>query len=187
MKDSEHSLNNLAIELTQKGRFKEASKIFDEICSTTQNPVILFNSGTLMLNEGKLSRAEKYLSRAMTLSPDHKKIMENLTVTYIREEKWDEAEKLSEKALILDETNPSFWNNSGVINFNTKNYSKAEKSFRQCIEILQKTETEKTLSGEELEILENSLINLYDTYEVLEETAKQNEIGKIIIERGFEI
>ena len=108
-------LARLAKENFEKGKYRSAEKIYQEILTKTPNNLYsLSNLGVVYFRSGKLKAAELTLKKAVALSPKDEFTHTTLGIVYYRQSKFDEALTELTKSLGLNPKSATAHNYLGI-------------------------------------------------------------------------
>src|SRR5947208_2256188 len=108
-------LARLAKENFDKGKYRSAEKIYQEILTKTPNNLYsLSNLGVVYFRSGKLKAAELTLKKAVALSPKDEFTHTTLGIVYYRQSKFDEALAELTKSLGLNPKSATAHNYLGI-------------------------------------------------------------------------
>ena len=108
-------LARLAKENFEKGKYRSAEKIYQEILTKTPNNLYsLSNLGVVYFRSGKLKAAEMTLKKAVALSPKDEFTHTTLGIVYYRQSKFDEALTELTKSLGLNPKSATAHNYLGI-------------------------------------------------------------------------
>ena len=108
-------LARLAKENFDKGKYRSAEKIYQEILTKTPNNLYsLSNLGVVYFRSGKLKAAELTLKKAVALSPKDEFTHTTLGIVYYRQSKFDEALTELTKSLGLNPKSATAHNYLGI-------------------------------------------------------------------------
>ena len=168
MKEKVDSLNERAIELSNKGDYDEAIACFRRAITVEKNNHLLyFNLGITYYHSGDLKQSKNALLQALAIKGDDTEVLETLGIVCNELGEKEEALFYCTEALDLNYYNPRVWNTIGVIYFSIEEYDDASEAFEQAITINP--------------YYYDALFNLRDTYEEL-----GNKIGVEICEKQME-
>ena len=136
MLESTDFLNNQAIELTNRGNFKEAIACYKRaITIDRQNHLLWFNLGITYQKQGNLRGAKRCLRTAYELDPCDPESIEQLAIVCLDRKEFLEAVEYCQAGLDENPANAHLWNTLGVIFFNQEDYSMAAESFERAVSI----------------------------------------------------
>lgn len=162
MKEKVENLNQTAIELSDKGEYKEAIACFRRAITVEKNNYLLyFNLGITYYHSGDFVQAKNALLQAHSLKEDDIETLETLGIVCNELGEKENALFYCTEALDLNYYNARVWNTIGVIYFSIEEYNDACEAFEQAITINP--------------YYYDALFNLRDTYDEL-----GNEVGKEI-------
>ncbi len=117
-----------------KGKYRTAEKIYQEILTKTPNNLYsLSNLGVVYFRSGKLKAAELTLKKAVTLSPNDEFTHTTLGIVYYRQAKFDNALTELTKSLGLNSKNPTAHNYLGITASQKGWQEAAEKELLEAI------------------------------------------------------
>jgi len=117
-----------------KGKYRSAEKIYQEILTKTPNNLYsLSNLGVVYFRSGKLKAAELTLKKAVTLSPNDEFTHTTLGIVYYRQAKFDNALTELTKSLGLNSKNPTAHNYLGITASQKGWQEAAEKELLEAI------------------------------------------------------
>jgi Flp pilus assembly protein TadD len=117
-----------------KGKYRSAEKIYQEILTKTPNNLYsLSNLGVVYFRSGKLKAAELTLKKAVTLSPNDEFTHTTLGIVYYRQAKFDNALTELTKSLGLNSKNATAHNYLGITASQKGWQEAAEKELLEAI------------------------------------------------------
>jgi hypothetical protein len=127
-------LARLAKENFDKGKYRSAEKIYQEILTKTPNNLYsLSNLGVVYFRTGKLKAAELTLKKAVALSPKDEFTHTTLGIVYYRQSKFDEALTELTKSLGLNPKSATAHNYLGITASQKGWQEAAEKELLEAI------------------------------------------------------
>jgi hypothetical protein len=127
-------LARLAKENFDKGKYRSAEKIYQEILTKTPNNLYsLSNLGVVYFRSGKLKAAELTLKKAVALSPKDEFTHTTLGIVYYRQSKFDEALTELTKSLGLNPKSATAHNYLGITASQKGWQEAAEKELLEAI------------------------------------------------------
>lgn len=136
LKENASVLNSQAIELAQKGDFKEAIACFKKALTIErENYLLWFNLGVTYRDSGDLVMAKEALEKAISIECEDEEIIETLALINWNLGLTQDALELCAEGLSQNEANAHLWNTLGVIYFNSENYKMAAEAFEQAVTI----------------------------------------------------
>src|SRR6266404_1040521 len=126
--------DRLAKENFDKGKYRSAEKIYQEILTKTPNNLYsLSNLGVVYFRSGKLKAAELTLKKAVALSPKDEFTHTTLGIVYYRQSKFDEALTELTKSLGLNPKSATAHNYLGITASQKGWQEAAEKELLEAI------------------------------------------------------
>lgn len=160
MTEKVDQLNNQAIQLANKGDYKEAIACFKRAITIDQtNHLVWYNLGVTYRDAGKLSDAQAALKQATKLAPDNEDVMETYATVCLLKKDYEMAFNFCQSCLKDNPQWYNMWNIIGVIAFQNNKFDMAADYFEISLSVFPYNL--------------DTLYNLRDTYEKLE-----NEKGK---------
>lgn len=154
MRETVHSLNERAIELSDTGDYTGAIACFRRAITVERNNHLLFfNLGITYFHAGDLARAKNALLQARRLKGDESETLGMLAIVCKELGEKEDALLYCAEALGADSRNPTVWNTIGAIHFSAEAYGDACEAFEQAV----------TLNP----YYYDALFNLRDTYDEL--------------------
>ena len=158
MLESADFLNNQAIELANKGNFKEAIACYKRaITIDRENSLLWFNLGITYKKNGDLAGAKHSLMAALDLNPDDFDAIEQLAIVCLERKEFLEAIGYCQSGLDANPVNAHLWNTLGALFFNQEEYAMASEAFERAVSINP--------------YYYDALYNLRDTYSELDNAA----------------
>ncbi len=136
MIESCENLNNQAIELAQKGEYREAIACFKRaLAMENQNYLLWFNLGITYRDSGDLDDAKSSIEMALAIHPEDQEIIETLAALCYSMGFMEESMQYCSIGLQLNSQNSHLWNTMGVLCFNESDFNGASEAFEQALTI----------------------------------------------------
>jgi len=133
-KRPEHLIcRELASELIQSSRHKEALSYLKRAAEISQSPMDLMNLGATYLFLKDLDNAEKALFKANISKPNQPDICINLGIVYLRKKQYSKAVKRFEKALAANPKSASAYFHLGLVFLRQAKKNKSLQFFQKAI------------------------------------------------------
>ena len=126
---------NRAFELHKSGKLDEAEKLYLEIIEQdSQNAEVLNLLGMIYLQKFQLNRAEEYILKAISISPN-KYFFENLAKVYLEKEDSEKAVELYTELLKVTPDNFDYLFNMASAYKRAKNTEKAIECYKKAVKV----------------------------------------------------
>lgn len=120
--------------LQQSGQNKKAKKQWLQLLKYYPNhPVILTCLGTIVLEEGQITDAVKWLTKSLEILPEQASALSYLSIAHLQIKQFDDALRYADKAI---EINPSYLEahaNRGAVLKELKRYDQAIASYQKAL------------------------------------------------------
>ncbi|MCX5807148.1 MAG: tetratricopeptide repeat protein [Proteobacteria bacterium] len=128
------SMYNEALLETEKGRTKEAKKLYLNILSEQPNNIeVLNNLGVIAMREGNANEALMYFRRILEKKPDYTKAYNNTGIIFMREGDRKLAEEYFKKAIDMDKDGAEAYINLSGLLRHQKRYDEASRVLENLI------------------------------------------------------
>jgi tetratricopeptide (TPR) repeat protein len=129
-------LNEQAIDLSNRGNYKEAIACFLSAIHIEKNNFLLwYNLGITYRDSGDLEAAKNALFQAHKLDSSNEEVLETLSLVCYTAEDLGEAFYWARQALDINPRNANVWNNIGVYHFAENDFTAAAAAFERALSI----------------------------------------------------